>query len=95
MTTTVPGLAALAARVMVQNGRAAVPAPASVHPAPRLTTSVLGAASAGWAEPRATVRAAPAATAPTTRVFVVALALGENRSLRFMLLTSGVFEFPQ
>ena len=84
MTTVVPGLAALAARVMVQNGRAAVvPAPVSVHPAPRLTHRVRGAASAGVAEPRATVRAAPAATAPTTRVFT--LVLGENRSLRFML----------
>ena len=79
ISTTVPGLAALAARVMVQKGRAAVPAPASVHPAPRLTTSVLGAASAGVAEPKAMRAAVPVARAAATMVFRVApVALGET-----------------
>jgi hypothetical protein len=92
----VPGLAALAARVMVQNGRAAVvPAPVSVQPAPRLTHRVRGAASAGVAEPRAMRAAVPVARAAATMVFRVApVALGENRSLRFMLLRSGGIQFP-
>ena len=76
----VPGLAALAARVMVQNGLAVVPAPVSVHPAPRLTHRVRGAASAGAAEPKAMRAAVPVARAAATMVFRVApVALGENR----------------